>query len=143
MRVNQMAIDRLRKLIIAEREPSISYALGQDCSRGRSVVAGRSLVSATGGPRWSSHKTAKRAHTLDVKERQLVLRLLVKEIMVGFDTLTIRYSIPIPSGDGSPSNIPGSTRSPQSNYPLRPRRIRALARQESELEGPGFWEIYC
>jgi len=39
-----------------------------------------------------------RAQTLDVKQRRQILRLLVKEILVGFDALTIRHSIPIPPG---------------------------------------------
>jgi site-specific DNA recombinase len=30
-------------------------------------------------------------------ERQKIVRLLVKEILVGEDTITIRHSIPIPS----------------------------------------------
>ena len=66
-----------------------------------------------------------RAQTLEVKQRQQILRLLVKEILVGFDTLTIRHSIPIPSGDGPPPNAPGSSPSPQSDYPLRPRRVHS------------------
>ena len=82
------------------------------------------LAESLGGFRNKLHA---RALTLDVKERQQILRLLVKEILVGFDTLTIRHSIPIPSGEGPPPNIPGSTPgsipSPQSDYPLRPRRI--------------------
>ena len=47
-----------------------------------------------------------RAQTLDVRERQQLLRLLVKEILVGADALTIRHSIPIPPGE------PGSDRPP-------------------------------
>jgi site-specific DNA recombinase len=35
--------------------------------------------------------------TLSVIERQKIVRLLVKEILVGEDTITIRHSIPIPS----------------------------------------------
>jgi len=45
------------------------------------------------------------AQTLDVKERQQVLRLVVKEILVGPDTLTIRHSIPA-SGPSGPSEEP-------------------------------------
>ncbi len=37
-----------------------------------------------------------RAGTLDIAERQKILRLLAKEILVGQDTITIRHSIPIP-----------------------------------------------
>jgi site-specific DNA recombinase len=48
------------------------------------------------------------AQTLDVKDRQRVLRLVVKEILVGPDTLTVKHSIPAssPSGDsGGPSYL--------------------------------------
>jgi site-specific DNA recombinase len=44
-------------------------------------------------------KLRARAETLDVGQRQQILRLLVKEILVGNDTITIRHSLPIgPSG---------------------------------------------
>jgi len=78
------------------------------------------LAESLGGFR---NKLRARAETLDVKERQQILRLLVKEILVGFDTLTIRHSIPIPSDDASPSNDPSPTPSRQPDYPLRPRRV--------------------
>ena len=45
------------------------------------------------------------AETLSVIERQRIVRLLVKEVLVGEDTITIRHSIPIPSG---PSQNGGS-----------------------------------
>jgi site-specific DNA recombinase len=35
---------------------------------------------------------------LDVSERQRIVRLLVKEIVVADDAITIRHSIPTPSG---------------------------------------------
>ena len=38
------------------------------------------------------------AETLSVIERQRIVRLLVKEVLVGEDTITIRHSVPIPSG---------------------------------------------
>src|SRR5271154_3326727 len=38
------------------------------------------------------------AETLNVIERQRIVRLVVKEVLVGDDTITIRHSIPIPSG---------------------------------------------
>ena len=37
------------------------------------------------------------AETLSVPERQRIVRLLVKDVLVGEDTITIRHSIPIPS----------------------------------------------
>ncbi len=42
------------------------------------------------------------AETLDVAERQRIVRLVIKEVLVGENDITIRHSIPIPSG--SPSN---------------------------------------
>ncbi len=38
------------------------------------------------------------AETLSVTERQRIVRLVVKDILVGDDTITIRHSIPIPTG---------------------------------------------
>src|ERR1700694_5875923 len=47
-----------------------------------------------------------RAEVLDIAVRQQILRLLVKEVLVGSDTITLRHSIPIPQSG------PGSSRSP-------------------------------
>src|SRR5258708_29372228 len=53
------------------------------------------------------------AETLSVIERQRIVRLLVKDVLVGEDTITIRHSIPIPSGP--PQN--GGSQSPdRQNY---------------------------
>ena len=41
-----------------------------------------------------------RAETLDTKERQKIVRLLVKEVLVGSDTITVRHCLPIPSDQG-------------------------------------------
>jgi site-specific DNA recombinase len=55
------------------------------------------------------------AETLSVIERQRIVRLLVKDVLVGEDTITIRHSIPIPSGP--PQN--GGSQSPDGqNYLL-------------------------
>ena len=65
-----------------------------------------------------------RAEVLDIAVRQQILRLLVKEVLVGVDTITLRHSIPIPqSGPGSngsqvpPSGVTGSR--PNQGYLLR------------------------
>ena len=55
------------------------------------------------------------AETLDVSERQRIVRLVVKEILVGENDITIRHSIPIPSG--SPPNG-GLPRAGDPNYLL-------------------------
>ncbi len=72
-------------------------------------------------------KLRARAKTLDVRERQQILRLLVKEILVDTQSITIRHSIPIsqtensPTPSGSPTSqlIPPGTAQP--SYLLRPR----------------------
>ena len=55
------------------------------------------------------------AETLDVAGRQRIVRLVVKEVLVGENDITIRHSIPIPSGP--PSNG-GSTPAGDPNYLL-------------------------
>jgi site-specific DNA recombinase len=49
-----------------------------------------------------------RGNVLEVAERQRVVRLLVHEILVSSDNITIRHSIPLP------------TSSPDSNHGVRP-----------------------
>jgi site-specific DNA recombinase len=75
-----------------------------------------------------------RAEALDIV-RQQILRLLVKEVLVGVDTLTIRHSIPIPSGPGSngaprPTSSSSGAPSP-SGYLLRSGSDHAPLRSAS------------
>ena len=72
-----------------------------------------------------------RAETLDIHERQRIVRLLVKEVLVADNIVVIRHSIPVhaPSPDASdPPPPPPEDRSPfgNSDYLLRPRRAQAL-----------------
>ena len=64
-----------------------------------------------------------RADTLDVRERQQILRLLVKEVLVDRDTITLRHSIPVPqsgtAGTPRPSSGGPSGTSPAPGYLLR------------------------
>ena len=64
-------------------------------------------------------KLRERAKTLDVCERQQILRLLVKEVLVAPDSLTIRHSIPIPQ-TGPDSNGPQPTGSHSSGASQKP-----------------------
>jgi site-specific DNA recombinase len=75
-----------------------------------------------------------RAQTLDVRERQQLLRLLVKEILVGADALTIRHSIRIPpsgpGSDGPPSPDAGPSEPAMTlGYRLRTRSQRPTLRR--------------
>jgi site-specific DNA recombinase len=75
-----------------------------------------------------------RAKTLDVCERQQILRLLVKEILVDANSLTIRHSLPIPqiSSDSNnaqpPNSIPSGT-SQKPHYLLRSGSNFTVARE--------------
>jgi site-specific DNA recombinase len=63
-----------------------------------------------------------RADTLDISERQKILRLLAKEVLVGKDTITIRHSIPISrsSPDGGTPPVPEPSKPKVGpNYLLR------------------------
>ncbi len=52
------------------------------------------------------------ADTLSVEERQKVLRLLVKEILVNHDTITIKHSIPVTDRGTPPPGPSGGTDTP-------------------------------
>ena len=46
-------------------------------------------------------KLRTRAETLEVRERQQILRLVTKEVLVGSHTITLRHSLPVaPTGSG-------------------------------------------
>ena len=64
------------------------------------------------------------AETLSINERQKIVRLLVKHVLVGEDTITIRHSIPIPSG---PSQNEGSGSSDGRIYLLCKGRVFTAA----------------
>jgi hypothetical protein len=51
------------------------------------------------------------ADTLDIVERQRLVRLVIKEVLVGDDTVVLRHCIPVPSGPPSGSGPPPSGRS--------------------------------
>jgi site-specific DNA recombinase len=80
-------------------------------------------------------KLQARAKTLDICERQHILRLLVKEILVDTGNLTIRHSIPIPQAQSpAPSESPALQATPPStsqrqSYLLRPRGSFTADRQ--------------
>ena len=68
-----------------------------------------------------------RAQTLDIHERQRIVRLLVKEVLVADNTIVIRHSIPIHApqpGDSDPPPPPTEDRSPSGDqsYLLCPWR---------------------
>jgi site-specific DNA recombinase len=63
------------------------------------------------------------AGALDVSERQRIMRLLVKEVLVGDDKIIIRHCIPLPnrSGDGPPDGAINTAPPGTEGYLLRSR----------------------
>ncbi len=51
------------------------------------------------------------ADTLNILERQRLVRLVIKEVLVGDDTIVIRHCIPVPSGPPHGGSLPPSGRS--------------------------------
>jgi site-specific DNA recombinase len=88
-------------------------------------------------------KLRARAETLDVGQRQQILRLLVKEILVSNDTITIRHSLPIgPSGSGSGGMTPPRSdmigASSKTGYLLRSGSVITLIVEHcTRRTGPG------
>jgi site-specific DNA recombinase len=65
------------------------------------------------------------ADTLDIAERQRIVRLVIKEVLVGDDTIVIRHCIPVPSGPphgGGPSSSGPEDPGDGRHYLLRPGR---------------------
>ena len=72
------------------------------------------------------------AETMDVEERQRIVRLLVKDVLVGDDTLTIRHSIPIPKTPRNPEQTgsgPDSDQNKATSYLLCSGRRQSDSRQ--------------
>ena len=76
------------------------------------------------------------AETLDIAERQRIVRLIVKEVLVTEDKITIRHSIPIsesPAGGPDPSKL-GNDSPEREGYLLRSgRRDTPLGRASIPL----------
>ena len=72
------------------------------------------------------------ADALDISERQRVLRLLVKEILVGDDKIIIRHCIPLPTVDNGPPAKSASAAQPSTKgYLLRSRSHCATTPQHA------------
>jgi site-specific DNA recombinase len=89
------------------------------------------------------------AKTLDVSERQRIVRLLVKEILVSNDAIVIRHAIPAPTGSpagGRPTSPTGGGRPSvgDPSYLLRTgSHDRALRRPLLRLDHASIFEHAC
>ena len=70
------------------------------------------------------------AKTLDITERQRIVRLLVKEVIVSEDAITIRHSVPLtsPPRDDGPPKFDKSNVSKSQSYLLRSGRHHSTLR---------------
>ena len=72
------------------------------------------------------------ADTLDMLERQRIVRLVVKEVLVADDTIVIRHCVPVPSGPpngSSPASGPSDDLADNRSYLLRTGSDQPAARQ--------------
>jgi site-specific DNA recombinase len=72
------------------------------------------------------------ANTLDILERQRIVRLIVKEVLVADDTIVIRHCIPVPSGPSngsSPASDPSDAVADNRSYLLRSGSTHAALRR--------------
>jgi site-specific DNA recombinase len=86
------------------------------------------------------------AGALDVSERQRIMRLLVKEVLVGDDKIIIRHCIPLPnrSGDRPPDGGVNTAPPGTEGYLLRSRsHNRALRRPLLRLDHASSFEYAC
>src|SRR6202048_553184 len=77
-----------------------------------------------------------KSETMEVPERQKILRLLVKEILVGTDTITVRHALPIAGSEppsGGPADGPTSPGAPSGT----PSGASYLLRSGSAISAAG------
>lgn len=58
---------------------------------------------------WKRSASALRAETMDTREGHRIVQLVVIEVLVGANTITIRHSMPVQTSgsDGTPDPLPG------------------------------------
>src|SRR5215813_12453626 len=84
-----------------------------------------------------------RAEVLDIAVRQQILRLLVKEVLVGDHTITLRHSIPIPqSGPGS-NGSPGPASAVTGSRPNPGYLLRSGSRQPNLGQSLSSLRVRC
>ena len=122
-----VSLDQLRERmpLLRQREQTLRQELNALVEQTRDRAAHLRLAETL-----SAFLTRLRAsaETLDIVERQRIVRLLVKEVLVSDDTVTIRHCIPVPSGPpptGSGPNGHAAEVTDHPSYLLRSGRSSA------------------
>ena len=117
-----LSLEQLRERmpLLRQREQTLRYELNALVEQTRERAAHLRLAETL-----SAFLTRLRAtaETLDIVERQRIVRLVVKEVLVNDDKIVIRHCIPVPSGPpptngGGPNNDADNAADPRS-YLLR------------------------
>jgi len=117
-----LALDELRRRMpgLRQREQTLQGELQALRDRDADEAAVLRLTQTLASFR---QRLRESAETLDIHQRQKILRLLVKEVLVDEDSITIRHSIRIPRGPDEASGDDGATPGPlpakPSSYLLR------------------------
>ncbi len=122
-----VSLDQLRERmpLLRQREQTLRHELNALVEQTRDRAAHLHLAETL-----SAFLTRLRAsaETLDIVERQRIVRLLVKDVLVNDDTIVIRHCIPVPSGPpstGSGPNGHGADATDHPSYLLRSGRNSA------------------
>ena len=104
---------RKRIPVLRKRETAIKKELQGMHMR---LTDHRRLLTLTENMESFLRRLKESAETLSVPERQKVVRMVVREVIVGSDIITVKHSIPI-QGSGGGSNIQSYLLRKESNYP--------------------------
>ena len=105
---------RERMPVLRQREQALRHELNALVEQTRDRAAHLRLAETL-----SAFLTRLRsaAETLDVLERQRIVRLLVKEVLVSDDTIVIRHCIPVPSGPSPTASGPNGHAADVTDHP--------------------------
>ena len=111
-----VSLDQLRERmpLLRQREQTLRQELNALVEQTRDRAAHLRLAETL-----SAFLTRLRAsaETLDIVERQRIVRLLVKEVLVNDDTIVIRHCIPVPSGPPPTGSGPNGHAAEVTDHP--------------------------
>jgi site-specific DNA recombinase len=136
-----MSIEQLRERMPAlrQREQALRAELQAIADQGNDRAAFLRLAETLTAFLARLHGAA---GTLSILERQRIVRLVVKDVLIGDDTITIRHSIPVPQGPPQAGCLPPSQTAGRnyllckgSDQPLAQQFVHASVRARVEETG--------